>query len=342
MSAGNYYRLLGVSPTATLVEIRRRYRALARECHPDWHPDDPWAAARFRRLAEAYEAIQAARAKGRSAARQYREPRFSGKERVLREFLGLARASRLERSPGADFRYDLQISLVAAMRGWDTVIQVDRAAPCQPCRGTGLTPGGRYQSCPQCQGRGRRFGGPGLLRFGPICEACQGRGKIAAHPCRHCAGRGQRPERRRYRLHIPPGTEDGARLRFPGEGGEGFHQGPPGNLEVVIHVEPHEFFTRVRRDLYCRVQVSFALAALGGWIRIPTLDGDRDFRLPRGTQNGRVFRLPGGGTPGGADHPPGDQFLEVMVTTPDYLTPRQEELLREVARLEAGPPGSSP
>jgi molecular chaperone DnaJ len=336
MSALDYYLLLGVSPKTTLEEIRRRYRALARQCHPDCNPDDPQAAVRFRRLAEAYEAIQAARSRPRAAAGNYREPRFSKKEKVFQDLFGIPRsASPLERSSGADFRYDLQISLVAAMRGLDTVIQVDRAARCGPCRGTGLTPGGRYQLCPECQGRGRRFGGPGLLRFGPICDRCQGRGRIAAHPCRHCAGQGRRPEKRQYALHIPPGTEDGTRLRLNGEGGEGFQNGPPGNLEVVIHVEPHESFTRVGNNLHCQVKVSFAMAALGGWIRIPTLEGYRPFKLPRGTQNGKVFRLPGAGASQGPHRPPGDQVLEVLVTTPEYLTPRQKELLIEVARLEA-------
>ncbi len=159
----------------------------------------------------------------------------------------------------------------------DTVIQVERAANCGACRGTGRAAGGRYQRCPECQGRGRRFGGPGLLRFGPICDHCQGRGQIAVHPCRHCAGQGRRRVTRQYRLHIPPGIEDGTRFRIHGEGGEGFLNGPPGNLEVVIHVEPHRAFTRVGNDLYCQIKVSFALAALGGWIRIPTLEGDRTF-----------------------------------------------------------------
>ena len=338
MSALDYYRILGVSPKTTLEEVRRRFRALARECHPDCNPDDPEAASRFRRLAEAYEAVQAARARRRSTAPPYRKPRFTQKEQVFQEIFGIARpGSHLERSPGADFRYDLQIPFVAAVRGWDTAIQVDRAAPCHPCRGTGLAPGGRHQSCPECQGRGRRFGGPGLLRFGPLCETCQGRGQIAAHPCRHCHGRGRRQETRSYQLHIPPGTEDGTRLCLQGEGGEGFHHGPPGNLEVVIHVEPHQSLTRVGADLYCQVQVSLALAALGGWLRIPTLDGDRDFRLPRGTQNGSVFRLPGGGGPGGLHQPPGDQFLKVMITTPEYLSPRQKELLERVTGLNAAP-----
>jgi len=338
MAVPNYYQILGVSPKTTLEEIRRRYRALARECHPDCNPGDPEAAIRFRRLAEAYEAIRTARSRPRAAAGHYRQPRFSQKEQVFQDLFGISRSgSRLERSPGPDFRYDLQIPFVAAVRGMDTVIQVDRAAPCNPCRGTGLTPGGHYQRCPECQGRGRRFGGPGLLRFGPVCETCQGRGRIAASPCCHCGGQGLGPETRRYTLHIPPGTEDGTRFRLPGEGGEGFRHGPPGNLEVVVHVKPHDLFTRVGHDLYCRIKVSFALAALGGWIRIPTLEGDRDFNLPRGTQNGMVFRLPGGGGPGSQNQPPGDQFLEVVITTPEYLTPRQQELLREVVRLQAAP-----
>ena len=182
-------------------------------------------------------------------------------DELFEEFFGIGGGpARFRQSAGADFRYDLQISLAAAVRGTQTVIQVDRTFNCRPCRGTGLAPGGGYVPCPQCQGRGRRYGGPGLLRFGPVCQRCRGRGKIIAENCAHCQGQGSTPGKREYRLHIPPGTADGARLRLDGEGGEGFDNGPPGNLEVVIHVAPDEFFTRRGNDIYCQVKVSFAEA----------------------------------------------------------------------------------
>ncbi len=343
MSALEYYRILGVTPASTLEEIRRRYRALARQCHPDLNPDDPEAPGRFRLIVEAFEAIQAAKARTkanrkRRQASNYRRPRFTDKEFVFEEFFGINQeGAPLSHSAGANFRYDLEISFMAAMKGMGTVIAVDHQPPCHSCRGTGLAAGTQYATCPECQGRGLRFGGPGLLRFGPVCERCRGLGKIVAHPCRHCGGTGSCQHQREYHLRIPPGTRDGARLCFEGEGGAGFRDGPPGNLEVVIHVAPHDFFARVGNDIHCKVEVSFAEAALGGAIRIPTLDGFQTVNLPQGTQSGWTFRFHGAGVPGGPHQPPGDQVNEVIVTTPQNLSPWQRSLLLELGRLDQEP-----
>jgi len=328
------YRILGVSPRATWEEIQRRYRALAWEYHPDHHPDDPEAATQFRRVVEAYDALRQAKAKPRAAAQSYLRPRFRNQRKFFEEVFGIERpGSPLQQSPGADFRYDLQIPFLAAIRGLETEIQVPRDLSCRHCRTTGLAPGSHYQDCPDCQGRGRR-GGPGLLRFGPPCGRCQGHGKIAAQACPHCHGQGHLWETRRYHLRIPPGTVDGTRLRLAGAGGPGFQNGPPGNLEVIIHVEPHLFFTRLGKDIFCRFPISFAQAALGGRVRVPTLDGCRTLNLPRGTQSGKIFRFPGGGAPGGPHQGPGDQVVEVVVTTPGNLSPGQRAILEEFAGLE--------
>jgi molecular chaperone DnaJ len=338
MSSLDYYRILGVSPGSTLKEVRRRYRTLAMQYHPDRNPDNPEAGAHFRQVVEAFQAIESARARKRPAAQNYRSPRFTDREQMFEEFFGISRAgSPLHQSAGANFRYDLEIPFVAAIRGMDAEIRVDRPLDCRHCRGTGLAAGSGYQPCPDCQGRGRRFGGPGLLRYGPLCPRCQGRGKIVSQPCQHCLGLGARLVQRQYRLRIPPGTADGARLCLNGEGGAGFLNGPPGNLEVVIHVAPHDFFTRVGNDIHCRIPVSFAEAALGGMIRIPTLEGYQTFHLPQGTQTGWVFRFQGAGPPGGPCQSPGDQVNEVVVTTPQALSPRQRVLLEELARLERQP-----
>jgi molecular chaperone DnaJ len=339
----DYYRILGVKPTSTLAEVRRCYRLLARRHHPDHNPGDPEAAARFRLIKAAFEGIQAARAqaevKGRSRrnAGNYRSPRFTGQEEVFEEFFGISQdGSPLSWSPGADFRYDLEITLVAAVKGMVTAIAVDHQSTCRSCGGVGLAPGTAYQECPECQGRGRRFGGPGVLRFGPVCQRCRGRGKIVAVPCRHCGGLGQRSQPKEYSLRIPPGTRDGARFRIMGEGGEGFRNGPRGNLLVVIHVAPHNFFTRVGHDIHCKVEVSFAEAARGCAIRIPTLEGYQWVDLPQGTQTGWSCRFPGAGSPGSPTQPPGDQVNEVIVTTLQNLSLQQQSLLRELDRLEEG------
>jgi molecular chaperone DnaJ len=334
MATLEYYRILGVSPRATWKEIQRCYRALAWQYHPDQNPDDPEAAAQFRRLAEAYDALRQVKKKPRATAQKYVRPRFRNKGQVFEEIFGIERpGSPLRQSPGADFRYDLQIPFLSAIRGMETEIQGPRDLSCGYCRSTGTAPGSSYEDCPDCQGRGRK-GGPGLLRFGPLCERCRGRGQITTQACPHCQGQGYLWGTCRYHLLIPPGTMDGDRLCLAGEGGQGFRNGPPGNLEVIIHVEPHFFFNRVGNDLHCRFAVSFAQAALGSMVSVPTLDGCRPLNLPRGTQSGKKFRLRGGGAPGGPQQPPGDQIIEVVVTTPANLSPGQKAILEEFAGLE--------
>ena len=335
MATREDYRILGVSPRATWDEIQRRYRLLAWQFHPDHHPEDPEAAAQFRRLAAAYDALRQVKDKTRRAtARKYVRPRFRNKGQVFEDIFGIERpGSPLQQSPGADFRYDLQISFLAAIQGMETDIQVHRDLNCSHCGATGMDPGSSHQDCPDCQGYGRN-GGPGMLRFGPLCKRCRGRGRITTRDCPHCQGQGYTWGISHYHLRIPPGTVDGTRLCLAGAGGQGFQNGPPGNLEVRIHVEPHYFFTRVGNDLHCRLQVSFAQAALGGLVNVPTLEGCRPLNLPRGTQSGKVFRLPGGGAPGGPRRARGDQLVEVVVTTPGNLSPGQKAILEEFASLE--------
>jgi molecular chaperone DnaJ len=334
MTIRDCYLILGVTARSSLEEVRRRYRALARQFHPDHHPDDPAAVAQFRRLAEAYETIQRSRSRSKGASENLRRPSFSDNDELFEDFFGIAAGlARFRQCAGVDFRYDLQISLAAAVRGTQTVIQVDRAINCLPCQATGLAPGSGYVPCPQCQGRGRRYGGPGLLRFGPVCQFCRGRGQIIDQTCSHCQGQGATRGKREYLLHIPPGTEDGERLRLHGEGGNGFDQGPPGNLEVVIHVAPDDFFTRKGHDIYCQLKVTFAEVVRGAFVLVPTLDGYRTVRLPQGTKDGWFFRIPGAGVPRGPGLPDGDQMMEIVITTPNDFSPRQKELLEEVARL---------
>lgn len=331
------YLILGVSANAPMAEVRRRYRTLARQYHPDHHPDDPGAGERFRRLAEAYQAIQQARGRSRSASQNLRRPHFPEDDEWFQDFFGISGGpSRWRQSAGADFRYDLLVSFAAALRGTQAVIQVDRPLNCRRCRGTGLARGSSYISCPACRGRGRRYHGPGQLRFGPLCPRCGGRGKIIAQVCDHCHGQGVVPGQREYRLRIPPGITDGARLRLDGEGGEGFANGPPGNLEVVIHVAPDDFFSRIGNDIHCQVKVSFTDAARGGSILVPTLDGFRTVQLPRGARSGWVFRFPGAGAPGEFGEPRGDQVMEILVTVGDDFASGPNENLAKVSGLGGG------
>jgi len=334
MTTRESYRILGVNSKSGLEEVRRRFRALAQKYHPDLNPDNPETAVQFRRVVEAYEKVQAHLAKTPRGEKRYYRSRKSAKKGFFEEVLGMDPGEEaLPRSMGPDFRYDLRIPFVDAVVGLSTTIVVPHSAPCDRCGGRGRVPSSQLQPCPNCQGKGGPVKGPGLFRSGPDCRRCRGKGLIPEELCPVCGGKGHHQQVRQYLLDIPPGTEDGARFRFVGQGGESYAGGPPGNLEVVISVEPHEFFTRKGRDLHCQFKVSFVQAALGGKVQVPTLRGYATLNLPRGTQNGCIFRFPAAGAPGGLNQPPGDQIVEVVVTTPESLTLAQREIMEELARL---------
>jgi molecular chaperone DnaJ len=334
MNAWEGYRILEVSPRAGWEEIRSRFRALVCACHPDRHPDNPEAIAQFRRVVEAYETIRAARSRSRKRRPQYYRTDFRVKDELFEEFFGISSAAGQATTTGPDFRYDLRIPFTAAMQGLETTINVPRVQSCPHCSNPGLEQSSRI--CPDCQGSGRRSLGPGLLRLGPACGRCQGTGRLLKYSCLACRGTGYQKKSQSYYVKIPAGTEDGARLRFVGEGGKGILNGPPGNLEVVISVEPHAFFTRIGRDLHCKVEISFAQAALGGTIRVPTLNGFRSVHLPRGTQSGEVIRFPGAGAPEGPQQAAGDQIVEVVVIIPATLSPGQRQILEEFQQSGRG------
>jgi molecular chaperone DnaJ len=334
MTTRESYRILGVSSKSGLEEVRRRFRVLAQKYHPDLNPDNPEAVVRFRRVVEAYEKVQAHLARTPRGEKRYYRSRKSAKQEFFEEILGMSlREESLAQSRGPDFRYDFRIPFVDALVGLSTTIVVPHPVPCAPCGGRGRVPAAQSRPCPVCQGKGRPVRGPGLFRSGPGCRRCRGQGLIQDQPCPACEGRGYHQQLRDHHLEIPAGTEDGARLRFVGQGGETYPGGPPGNLEVVISVAPHEFFTRKGRDLHCQFEISFAQAALGGEVQVPTLRGYATLKLPRGTQSGCIFRFPAAGAPGSRNFPPGDQVVEVVVTTPESLTPAQREIMEELGRL---------
>jgi molecular chaperone DnaJ len=337
MTTRESYRILGVSSKAGLEEVRRRFRLLAQKFHPDRNPDNPEAAGKFRRVVEAYEKVQAHLARTPREEPRYYRSRRSAKQEFFEEILGISPGDEaLSRALGPDFRYDLRIPFLDALAGLSTTIAVPHLAPCDRCGGRGRVAAAQSRLCPVCQGKGRPVRGPGLFRSRSGCRRCRGEGLVHDQTCPVCQGAGCHQQSRHYRLDIPPGTEDGARLRFVGQGGESYPGGPPGNLEVVISVAPHEFFTRKGRDLYCHFQVSFAQAALGGEVQVPTWRGYATLKLPRGTQNGCRFRFAAAGAPGDLHQPPGDQIVEVVVATPDNLTQAQREIVEEMTRLGEG------
>ena len=316
----DYYHVLGISPKAGLAEVKRRFRLLALKFHPDRNPRNPKAADRFREVADAYSAIcnrrsrQPIQSENRS---DQKPPDFGNKvffRQKVEEFFGGNTVSAGVRSfGGPDFRYDLQISFLAALWGLEKDIEFKRLAPCQACRATGMQPGSYYQDCPACQGQGRRQASPGQLRIGALCDHCQGRGKVMTQPCSHCGGQGNRLQLKKYKIVIPPGVEDGTRILFNGEGGEGF-QGPSGHLVVVVHVEPHRFFTRCKNDLHITLDISFAQAVLGDSIQVPTPFGAKILDLPRGTKSGQSFIFAGLGVATAGNCHPGNLIVTVQIS----------------------------
>ena len=333
MTRRESYRILGVTSKAGLEEVRRRFRALVWRYHPDRNPGNPKAVDKFRRLVEAYEIARTHLVRTPRREKRYYRSRRTDKHEFFEEFFGIdTREESFFQSGGPDFRYDLRIAFVDALLGLNTSIMVPHLASCSGCNSSGKVPTDRPRTCPECRGQGRPIRGPGLFRSGPACRTCLGKGVLLEQPCLFCDGNGHHQQFRQFRLDIPPGTEDGARLRIAGQGGKGFPDGTPGNLEVVISVAPHEFFTRKGRDIYCQFEVSFAQAALGGEVRVPTLRGRAFLNLPRGTQSGHLFRFPGAGAPGGPLEPAGDQIVEVVVSTPEHHTMTQRSILDELAR----------
>jgi molecular chaperone DnaJ len=198
--------------------------------------------------------------------------------------------------------------------GLEKEIECRRLTPCPTCQATGMQPGSSYQDCPSCNGRGRRRASPGQLKIGALCDECQGHGKVMSKPCQSCAGQGYRLQFKTYRIVLPPGVEDGTRIRIDGEGGEGFQHGPPGHLVVVVHVEPHTFFTKHHNDLHCTQDISFAQAVLGDSIEVPTPFGPRILELPRGTRSGQSFLFSGLGVPAANNRHPGNLVVTVRIT----------------------------
>lgn len=314
-----------------MAEIKRRFRLLALKFHPDRNPGNDKAAFRFRQIATAYQTIcqhrdKVAAGKPAPEARPRTAPDLgataSFRRTVMSEYFGVGEEAQAATIPGPDFRYDLQIPFAAAIWGTSQTIEFQRLSKCQSCNGSGLRSGTGYQECPTCGGSGRRWRTAGELKIGPPCPACQGEGRLVAHPCSHCQGQGYLVEWCRYVITIPPGIEDGARIFIGGAGGEGFQDGPPGHLVVVVHVAPDAIFTRRGQDLFCTVKISRETAAWGGWIEIPTLTGNCQLHLPGGISAGQRLVLSGLGVPANGRTTAGDLIVTFGI---EGSSPREEE-----------------
>jgi len=346
-SKRDYYEVLGVRRDASEQELKSAYRKLALQHHPDRNPESPEAAAeKFKEITEAYGVL--ADADKRAAFDRYGHaglgggggftPDFSSTifsdfEDIFGEFFGFgdlfgrAGSRRSRPGRGADLRYDLEISFEEAAHGLQTRIKIPRWNHCATCQGTGARKGSRPVTCQTCGGRGQVRHQQGFFTVTRTCPHCRGVGQVVRDACPACHGEGRVREEKVLEIKIPPGVDDGTRLRVSGEGEAGSRGGPPGDLYVVLQVREHPFFERRGSDLYCTIPISISQAALGTTLKVPTLRGHEKLPIPEGTQNRSVFRLGGLGLPSPDGRGSGDLYVAVHVVVPARLTREQRRLL---------------
>jgi molecular chaperone DnaJ len=336
-----------VNRDASEEEIKKAYRKLAMKFHPDRNPGNKDAEEKFKEAKEAYEILCDADKRRAYDAYGFAgvNPQMGGMGGAEAGFGGFAEAfgdifsdifgggqgrGRSSVFRGADLRYNLEISLESAARGTETKIRIPSMDTCETCKGTGAKPGTHPRTCETCHGAGQVRLSQGFFSIQQTCPTCHGTGKMITDPCATCRGAGRVKHHKTLSVKIPAGVDEGDRIRLSGEGEAGVNGGPPGDLYVVIHLKPHSVFQREGDDLHCEMPISFAQAALGGEIEIPTLDGQAKVKVPPETQSGQVFRLRGKGIKGVRSSYPGDLLCAVVVETPVRLTERQKELLREL------------
>ena len=347
---------MGVAKNASDEEIKKAYRKLAMKHHPDRNPDSKGSEDKFKEAKEAYEMLSDT--SKREAYDRYGhagvDPNMGGGGfgggggaggfsdafgDIFGDIFGNAARGGGGRSAGpqvyrgADLRYNLDITLEQAAHGFDTTIRVPSWDSCEVCHGSGAKPGTQPTTCPTCGGHGQVRMQQGFFSIQQTCPKCHGTGKVIPEPCVTCAGAGRIKRNKTLEVKIPAGIDDGMRIRSSGNGEPGMNGGPPGDLYVEIHIKQHPVFQREGDDLHCEIPISFAKAALGGEIEVPTLSGKASFTLPEGTQSGKTFRLRSKGVKGVRSGYAGDLFCHVVIETPVKLTDRQRDLLREFEQL---------
>lgn len=345
----DYYEVLGVGRNASDSELKKTYRRLALRYHPDKNPGDKGAEEKFKEAAEAYEVLRDPEKRriydqfGHQGLEGTGFSGFSGFEDIFSSFGGIfedlfgfstGRRSRGGGHRGADLRYDLTLSFTDAAFGTETEFDIEKMITCPTCQGSMCEPGTQPETCAQCQGTGQVTRTQGFFTMRTSCPYCRGAGQSIAHPCAECRGNGKVRKVKTVSVKIPAGVDKGSRLRLTGEGESGLYGGPPGDLYVFIHIQPHDFFERDDTDVLCQVPISFVQAALGDQISVPTLNGKRNLKIPKGTQPGDVFRFRREGIQSLRTHNRGDQIIQVLVQTPTHLSKKQENLLKEFRKLE--------
>jgi len=349
-----FYEVLSVERTASDGEIKAAFRKQAMQLHPDRNPGDTQAEHRFKEINEAYEILKdpdkraaydrfghAAFEHGggmNAAAHGFGADFATTFSDIFDDLFGMSgrRARGSGRERGADLRYNMEISLLEAFAGKSAQIRIPTPVTCEACSGTGAEPGTKPKACPMCGGQGKVRHAQGFFTLERTCPNCQGRGQVIESPCGSCAGSGRVMRERTLSVNIPPGVEDGTRIRLAGEGEAGVRGGPAGDLYIFLSIGSHPFFQRDGADLHCRVPVSLVTAALGGDFEVPTIDGGKTrVKVPEGMQTGRRFRLQGKGMPVLRSRQSGDMYVQVVVETPQKLTKKQRELLAEFDRLSS-------
>jgi len=365
MAKRDYYEVLGVAKGADAATIKKGYRQKAKELHPDRNSDNPDAEAQFKEANEAYEVLKDENKK--AAYDRYGHAAFENGmgggggprggqgdfgsafsdvfDDLFGDFMGGRGGGRRNAAQrGNDLRYNLRINLEDAFAGMQKTVNVPTAVSCGSCSGTGAEGGSEPQTCPTCSGMGKVRAQQGFFTVERTCPTCSGMGQTIKDPCKTCHGQGRVEKEKSLSVNIPAGVETGTRIRLAGEGEAGMRGGPTGDLYIFIEVKDHALFERDANNLYCRVPVSIATAALGGEIEVPTIDGGRSrVKVPEGSQSGRQMRLRGKGMPALRGANTGDMFIELAVETPVKLTSRQREILKEFDQLseENNPQGSS-
>jgi len=350
MAKQDFYALLGVQKGASADEIKKAYRKLAMQYHPDRNPGDKTAEQKFKDLSEAYDVLKDEQK--RAAYDRFGHAAFEGGagrgagpggadfgfgagfadifDEMFGEFMGGGRRGGQQSGRGSDLRYNLEVTLEEAYAGKQATIRVPTLAPCETCEGSGAAPGSKPTTCQQCSGSGRVRAQQGFFTIERTCPVCQGAGRVIEKPCPTCGGQGRQRKEKTLAVNIPAGVEDGTRIRLAGEGETGVRGATPGDLYIFISVAAHRIFQRDGANIFCRVPISMTRAALGGSLEVPTIDGGRaKVTVPPGTQSGHQFRLKGKGMSVLRSPARGDMYIQAVVETPVNLSKRQKELLEE-------------
>ncbi|ACB74954.1 molecular chaperone DnaJ [Opitutus terrae] len=362
MAKDDYYELLGVQKGASEEELKKAYRKKAVQYHPDKNPGNKEAEEMFKKISHAYEVLKDP--EKRAAYDRYGPAAFEGAGAgagmggmrggggfhdpfdifrevfgqqggmgggIFEEMFGGGRGGGGQ--DGADLRYDLEITLEEAARGAEKEISFRKLVACERCDGSGAEPGSKRVTCPTCRGAGQVRRSGGIITFTQTCPTCGGMGTKIEKPCTVCHGEGRVRRTTKLNVRIPPGVDNGSRLRSSGNGEAGVAGGQNGDLYIVISVQEHELFERQGDDLFCEIPIKFTLATLGGTIEVPTLFGKASLKIPVGTQSGTTFRLRDKGMPSLRGGRQGDQLVRVHVEVPQSLTPEQRKILEDFARV---------